>query len=241
MEQEKRIKELYERSNARSIYTYTDFVNETRQAEIKSAYKYVTFWGGADFAERKIARFGDEKSIGYSEDFPLKIIKISLLGGKFASSITHRDVLGAIMACGIERDKVGDIFVAENAYVAVCDTVCEHLLRELTSVGRNNVKTEIANGIDESFAPKTEEKSIPAQSNRLDAIICKLFNISRENAVELVEQGKVFIDGAPCEKSSKQLKENETVSVRGFGKFKFIGENGKSKKGKTYFIVSLYI
>lgn len=257
MDEEKRIRELYDRSVSRSIFTYTDFLNESRQAEIKnyfasardfslqkttikSACENVTFWGGADFAERKIARFGSEKDIGYSEDFPLKIIKITLLGGKFCAPITHRDVLGAVMSLGVERDKVGDIFVADCAYVIVYDTVAEHVLQQLTSVGRNNVKAEIAAFVDESFASKTEEKSVSAQSNRIDAVVCKLFGIPREKAAELTEQGRLFIDGAPCAKCSRPLKTGETVSVRGFGKFKFIGENGKSKKGKTYFTVELY-
>ena len=36
-------------------------------------------------------------------------------------------------------------------------------------------------------------------------------------------------------------KTGEKVSVRGFGKFVFVGEKGTSKKGKTYFEVQIYV
>lgn len=240
MELDKRITELAERSRQRQIFTYTDFVNEQTQANIKRAFSpdFVTFYGGTDFAERKIARFGCE--VAYDEEFPLKIVEITLLGGRFSKPVTHRDVLGAIMSCGVERDKVGDILVGEHIYAVLYDTICEHIVRELTQIGRNNVEVKIVTTVCDDAKPKFDTVKIPAQSNRLDAITCKLYNLSREKAAELCEQGKLAIDGVPCEKGSRSLKAGETVSARGYGKFRFDGENGQSKKGKTYFIISAY-
>lgn len=258
---EKHISELAERSKTRQIFTYTDFVNPQTQSEIFNAYKsdFVSFWGGAEFAERKMARFGNAQEIAYKEDFPLTVLKITILnakgerskfllqkttktvsGAKFDKPLTHRDVLGSIMACGVERGKVGDIFVGENIYAVVATTIAEHLLRELTQIGRSSVQTEITNVVDNSFAPTLKGVSVTAQSNRLDAIISKLYNLSRDDAAKLIELGKVYIDGANCDKCARPLKSAETVSVRGYGKFRFDGENGQSKKGKTYFLLNVY-
>jgi len=237
---EKRLRELAVRSKTKNIYTYTDFLNESTQREIESEYKNgVSFWGGADFCERKIARFGDG-NVNYTEEFPIKILKISVVGEKFSRKLTHRDVLGTVMSCGIERDKVGDVFVGEKIYVAVYDTIAEHLLREIKRIGPSNVEVELTDSIDGNFAPSFQETFVTAQSNRLDALISKLYNISREAASELISLGKVFVDGVICEKTSASIKPGETVSVRGKGKFRFDGENGTSRKGKTYFKLSVY-
>lgn len=234
------IRELAERSKARKIFTYTDFISPQMQAEISATYKIgeVTMWGGADFAERKMVRFGDDACFG--EDFPLCILKITVNGAKFGKPLTHRDVLGSITALGVERSKIGDIFVGKEIYAAVANTVAAYLVDELTQISKSAVKAETVKEIDGAFAPKLESVSVTAQSNRLDAIISKLYNTSREEAAKLVELGKVFVNGANCDKSSRPLKIGETVSVRGYGKFRFEGENGQSRKGKTYFLLNVY-
>lgn len=239
-----RTKELAERSLNKNIFVYTDFLNEQHQSELKNAYpqNFVTFWGGAEFAERKIARFGTPDDVSYSEDFPLCVLKIRTLGGKFSTQMSHRDVLGALMALGIVREKVGDIFVSDNSCFAIVhQSIAEFVVQNLTSVGKNNVSVTQETSVDDAFAPQKDVRKFSAQSNRLDAIVCKTFNLSREKACELAATGKIFVDGTPCEKTARVLKVGEKVSVRGYGKFEFVGVCGTSKKGKTYFCVEVYI
>lgn len=59
-----RANELLERSFSRNIFTYTDFLTSAEQAEVLSAVNEnaVGFFGGCDFAERKKACFGREKT-----------------------------------------------------------------------------------------------------------------------------------------------------------------------------------
>ena len=46
--------------------------------------------------------------------------------------------------------------------------------------------------------------------------------------------------GKPCENTSRLLKSGDVVSVRGYGKFEFLGETGVSKKGKLNVAVRSY-
>ncbi len=238
-----RTKELAERSLNKNIFVYTDFLNEQSQSELKTVYRnFVTFWGGADFAERKIARFGNPDDVGYEEDFPLCVLKIQPLGGKFSTQMSHRDVLGTLMALGIVREKVGDIFVSDNnCFTVVHQSIAEFVVQNLASAGKNNVSVTQENTVDDTFAPRKELRKFPAQSNRLDAIVCKTYNIPREKACELAVTKRIFVDGTLCEKTARALKIGEKVSVRGYGKFEFAGECGTSKKGKTYFCVEVYV
>ncbi len=239
---EKRIQELARRSLDRNIFVFTDFLNEREQQEIKNAYPkdFVTFWGGVEFAERKLARFGYLDNDTNCEA-PLSILRLHPLGGKFSSPMGHRDVLGAIMSLGVVREKVGDIFCGEDCFAVVHKTIAQFLKENLVSVGKNEVEVLECTEVPQCCAPKMQRKQISAQSNRLDAILGKLYNLPREKACALVELGNIAIDGVPCAKCSRVLKSGERVSVRGFGKFVFVGENGSSKKGKTYFELDIYV
>ena len=240
----KRIKELESRSFERGIFTFSDFMSPTSLYEVTSILKGANYsvYGGVDFAERRMIRFGSTEELGYEEPFPIAVLEIELKGGKFASAITHRDVLGAVLNLGIERQKVGDIFVNGNfAYVISDGTVAKLILEELESVGRNKVLVKEVDAVPCELAPKKKQMEFSVSSNRADAVLCKVFGLSREDGVLLFEKGLVAINGKPCETPSKPLKDNDVITARGFGKMVFEGEGGTSKKGKLYVTVSVFI
>lgn len=238
-----RMEELARRSRDKNIFVYTDFLSAQEQAELKAIYpKFLTFWGGAEFAERKIGCFGNADRIAVEKDFPLCAVKIVASAGKFASPMSHRDVLGALMSLGIVRAKVGDIFVGESCCCAVLHkSIAPFVMQNLTDVGRNIVSLAIVDAVDQSIAPKRELHRISAVSDRLDAVVCKVFNLSREKACEFVSAQKIFVNGVVVEKASRQLKQGDAVSVRGYGKFVFLGADGTGKKGKTYFKTEIFL
>jgi RNA-binding protein YlmH len=242
-ERKNRIKELIERSRSRGIFTFTDFLSPTSISEIAETFKGEKFqeFGGGDFCERKMLRFGDENDFGYSQPFPLSIIQVSLTGGKFATPITHRDVLGAVLNLGIERQKLGDMFINGTfAYIIAHENVAKLILSDLSFIGRNKVACQQISSLPETLAPKKQEREISVSSNRIDSVICKTFNLNREDGRDLCKNGFVTINGKGIEQAGRSLKPNEVVCVRGYGKFVFYKEEGKSKKGKTYIKVQVF-
>ena len=91
--------------------------------------------------------------------------------------------------------------------------------------------------VDDLFEDKPDEHTV----RRLDAIVAKLYNLSREQSLKLFVEGKVFLDGINMTGNARSLKEGEVVSVRGYGKFIFNGEGGNTKKDKLYIKVSKYV
>ena len=91
-ELKKRLTELAGRAAERGYYIYTDFLSPTGIAVAEGLRLPVpiTAFGGAEFCERRIIRFGD---FGYEEEFPLRIIKISPASERFFKAVTHRDIL----------------------------------------------------------------------------------------------------------------------------------------------------
>ena len=52
---------------------------------------------------------------------------------------------------------------------------------------------------------------------------------------------KFFADGRQIDSASYSPKENEKISVRGYGRFIYIGEVSLSRKGKKNVAVDLYV
>lgn len=232
-----RARDLIFKSQSRDVYTYTDFLSLAEQEEVlyEAGRFPVKFYGGSEETERKIACFGDENLLCYPPEFPVKILYIKPLNEKFAKPFTHRDVLGATLALGVERSKVGDIFIADKtAYMAVYSTISEHLKRELKKVASVTVETLEVEKLPDGASAEKKEKTVSVASERADAVISSVYNLSREGASELFRQGRVFVNGKEFADGSKKLKPGDSVTARGHGRFTLAEECGQSRKGKTY-------
>ena len=78
-------------------------------------------------------------------------------------------------------------------------------------------------------------------SERIDAVVSRTYNLSRNGSVELFMAGNVYLNGRQCTENAVNLKAGDVVSVRGYGKFIFEGSSGLSKKGKINCRISLYV
>lgn len=243
----KRFEELAERAYSENRYVFTDFLDMSGlsafyDVERNLAYAGTSVSGGTEGCERCMVRFGSPESCGYEEEFPIELLHIRPLMKKFSDTLTHRDFLGTIIGLGLERTKIGDIVVRDNeAYVFVSDTVSDYIIRNLTRVKHTSVRVDKCDDVPEEIAPKTVEESVIVSSNRLDAIIAKVYNLSRDAAVRYISEGKVFINSREMTGNAKSLKEGDVVSVRGMGKFIFGSEGGTTRKDKLYISIRRYI
>lgn len=239
MEFKDRLCELKNRSASRNIYTYTDFLSPSEQAEVGE--EFALYDGGHEFAERRKVCFGDPTEFGYEPDFGIILLKIISFGTKFNDPITHRDVLGATLNLGIERSKIGDIFtLKDSAYMFVDEKVAPLIEEELDRVGRVTVEVTRADSLPCELQPKIEEIRVAVASVRADSILCAAYKLSRERGSELFAKAKVCVNGKTFPDGSKKLKANDVVTVRGYGKFIFYKECGESRKGKIYVKLGVY-
>ena len=198
-------------------------------------------FGGMDASERQIIRFGGKDIFGYEEPFPIVCLKIVPLNEKFADNLNHRDFLGALMNLGIERETIGDILVEDkHAYLFCLESISQYIIENLTRVKHTVVKAEVVTGKVNEIEIKKTEKTIQVSSERVDAVVARVFNISREACVILFKEQKVFINGRLTTGNATKVKEGDRISVRGFGKFDLKGQIGVSKKGKLNLTVSVY-
>ena len=244
----KRYTELAGRSEAAPYFIFADFLGLNERSIFLSAVskfgahvKY-TLFGGTLGTERVMARLGDAEEIGFDSPFPIKTVKIEAEAPKFAEKLSHRDYLGAILALGIEREKIGDIAILENsAFLFAEEQMAEYIASTLESVRHTKVRCRITDQLPEGELYKTKRIKIQALGERLDAVVAKVFSLSREEASRLFLKGLVFIDGALCESVSKIPKHGQVISVRGKGRFIYLGYETLSKKGKKNIEIDLFV
>ena len=197
--------------------------------------------GGLPECERKIAFFlpffMTEEDLDIEET--IKPVRIR----SFFGEPGHRDYLGAILALGIERNRIGDVLVSGDTAVVFCmASVAPLLLRELGKVGRCGVKVEQI-ALSEISLPerKTKVMAFTVKSLRLDAVTGDMFGVSRTAAAELIRFGAVSLNYAVCEEPDAAVKENDVISVRGRGKGKIAAVGGRSKKDRLFVEAELYV
>lgn len=233
-----RIRDLANKSYKNNMYTFTDFLSladANAYYSIESELNFVdkTVWGGAKECERVIVRFGSEEQLGYEEAFPITILHISALMKKFSDDLTHRDVLGALMNLGIEREVLGDINICDNeVYVFCLDRIVEYICENLSKIKHTSVVCKQVDEIPKILEKPVVEKAIQIQSERIDGVIAKVYNMSRSQCVLLFQEKKIFVNGRQCENNSYQLKAGDLITVRGYGRFTFVEISGVSRKGK---------
>ena len=230
----------------------TDFLNLYEQDLVDKFLKKIKFtnyyfFGGTGEAERKILMIYPEK---LTEEMARKnhtkmisVIKIKLpieLNDEF----DHRRYLGAIMKLWIEREKIGNISVkSRGAEIIVKNEVQEFLVQNLGSLTRFSqaeITVENIENMQEIEAQKMEITEIVA-SLRLDNIVASLARTSRNKAVEILEQERVFLNFKNETKASKQVKVGDIITIRGKGRFEFKEISGNTRKGRFVIKIDKYI
>ena len=231
---------------------YTDFLNLYEQNIAntvlkKIGYKNFYFFGGKETTERKLLIIYPEKlteeMARKNHDKMISIIKIKL-PNELKDEYDHRKYSGSIIKLGIERSKIGDIFVRNlGADIIVKNETVNYLMQNLNSLTRFQSAEITHQPISELKEAKIEKVSISAVviSLRLDNIVSVLAKTSRGKAVEILEQERVFVNYKLETKASKQVKIGDTITIRGKGKFDFTDITGVTKKGRYIIRIEKYV
>lgn len=238
----KRFHELSSRAENRGIYVFSDFLNMYEQSLLHSEIrKNCDLYGGHGDFERAVACFKPSGEAYYEPQIPVKILRIAPLSDKFADDLTHRDFLGSVLALGIKRETIGDIIISSNrGYIFCLDSVCDYIKDNLCKVRRTSVSCEICDELPEQDEKQPQLKNVNVASERLDALIAAVYNISRSKSAELCAGEKVFVNGRLTVSTSAVLKNGDKVSVRGMGRFVFRQITGETKKGRLRAEVEIY-
>ena len=156
--------------------------------------------------------------------------------------LDHSNYLGSLMSLGIERSKIGDIYVHDNYADVICHAdLADTISYNLDQIGRNKVEVEKINIEDVSFKePDFILITVNVSSMRLDNIVKAIINKSRDIGTDLIKSGDVKVNFVPEEKASTLLKKGDLISIRRYGRFLIYSENGNTKSGKIRLEIKHY-
>ena len=109
-----RVWDKYEQCRRRNLPQGTGFLSPAEQAAAQrllnalSVSEGYTFWGGYDGAQRRQLWFLPDWQEAPEED-AVRVVRASFYE---EDSLTHRDILGSLMALGVTRETLGDILVS---------------------------------------------------------------------------------------------------------------------------------
>ena len=126
------------------------------------------------------------------------------------------------------------------AWVYCTQRIAPWLCENLTKVKHTNVRCETAAEGMEAPVREPERVSLIISSERADAILAKLYQLSRNQSLERFRTKKVYINGRLCENNSCQLKSGDMVSARGYGRFLYYGAAGETRKGRLNAAAGVY-
>ena len=190
---------------------------------------------------KKVIVVGNAASLN-EEEYPIVCVEIMPVTPKFADKFTHRDFLGAIMNLGIERSTIGDIFLQKQGAILFCQkSIAPYIIENLQKVKHTTVKCRIVENTEGLQESEPREMSVTVASERIDGVIAKIYNISRSQSLELFRSGRIFVNGITMENNSYQLKQEDAVTVRGYGKFVFYGTAGETRKGKERVLIGMFV
>ena len=244
------IKDLWHTAEERGYATTSAFLSEEERAKFLQSIKGeqgASYFLLPENGERQLFVFYPSfmteeecRSSLSGENAPFSILEIRGKQKKFAEKLSHRDVLGAVMNLGISREQVGDILFQESAsYLFLLRKMKDYVAENLSTIRHTAVQCkEVVE--TEGMERREVEERIFVPSERLDAIVSAVFHLSRGNAQEYFQRELIYRDGITV-KGSSSLKGGEKISVRGLGKFRYIGVEKNTKKGRIVAVILRYV
>ena len=160
-----------------------------------------------------------DKKILYKNNIPnVKLYKINSY-----EKLKHQEIMGSLYSLSIDKSMIGDIIIDEdNYYFYIIDKMSSFIENNLFIIGNKYVTIEeIDISKMKDYKKKYEIKNMIVSSLRMDTIVSRITNTSRNNSIELIKNKNVILNYSILKDGSITLKENDIFSIRRYGKYKF--------------------
>lgn len=191
-------------------------------------------FGGFEGAEYQMIGLSPSYLPLESAEFPIALIRVRVTAKEH--DLSHRDVLGSLMALGFKRDRIGDLFVTKSGAEILCDQdMASYIVNHLERIGRYKVQVEQL-ALNELEIPEQEAVRLKktVSSLRLDAVLAAGFNLSRSSALKLIESERVKLNHLVESRVSKVIQSGDLIACRGKGRLLIVEAEGVTKKDRIW-------
>lgn len=220
--------------------SFTDFLDMRQYTMLAAQLRSGTyrFFGGYPEAERGMLCIHPEDFPPEDEEYPMVCLTFLF---REEDHLTHRDVLGSMMAQQIQRDTIGDIIVTPGKIQCFVTPTAAAVCRQLNKIGRVGVQVSDTMPFSCEVKQETREISGTVAAPRLDAVLRTALNTGRNACAEYIRGGLVSLNYVQVQDVSCMVAEGDVFSVRGFGKFRVSALSGPTKKGRLHITIEKYL
>ncbi|MBQ3090395.1 MAG: RNA-binding protein [Oscillospiraceae bacterium] len=241
-----RVWDQMETAQRRGIPQATHFLSPDEQNAVRNllaaqGHPPHRFWGGYQEAQRQICVFLPDWMSW--EDYDQQPISALRAQWYQSDSLTHRDLLGALMGQGIKRETVGDLLVSEHSCdLLVLSEMAGYLERNLTSAGRVSLSVSPV-PLGHLHIPVQAFRQIrdTVATLRLDAVAASGFSVSRAKMADYIRAGKMTVNWALTTRTDLPVREGDIISCRGLGRCRLAETGGLSRKGRINLLLERYL
>lgn len=221
---------------------YTDFLDPYQR---KLCYSFLNRFldisyheeGGYSEAERKSVIIYPSYKSQYEIDS--SVAAISIRGNFKFSNLSHRDYLGAILALGIKREKIGDILIHEDfGQIVLHREILDYILYNFSNIGKETIEVNQINLSDIVQGKESYDETITTVSSlRLDAVLSAGYNLPRTKSASYIKNSRIKVNWQPIVQPSYEVNESDLISAKGLGRMRLHKIEGKSRKGRIRIII----
>ena len=231
------VQDMAARGAYRSFTAFLDMRQYTLVRSVLTAGTYRFFGGYAD-ASRGILCVHPADCPPADEEFPITCLTFTF---PEAYKLTHRDVLGSLMAQQVQRDTVGDILIGSGRAQCFVTAAAAAAGMQITKIGRIGVKVTDQMPFADDYVQEVREIAGTVATPRLDAILRTALATGRGAVLPLITGGAVMLNYEPALHPDKLLAQGDVFSVRGYGKFRIRELGEPTRKGRIRIVIERYL
>ncbi len=204
----------------------TFFLDPKQQQELKKKLKKNTYKVFKPYID-------SEKNIFYINEEP----SVILYEIKTKLPLEHREILGTLFSLNITSELFGDIIITNNHYyIYILENIAPYIKTNLLKIKNSHIEL-IERPIEtlKNYTREYEYIEFISSSTRIDTVIARLIHTSRPNILQKIKDKEIILNYNILKNNSYLLKENDIFSIKGYGKFQYIGIK-KETKNKNYII-----
>lgn len=206
------------------------------RAAAKEAGVQVSFDGGWEACERAQACFH------LFEDMPVYTYQwLQIRWNARFARVAHGDLLGSLMALGIDRSYFGDLVTQEGeAFLCALPEPACRLPGEWQKAGNTPIQVSVMEDAPKLAVPVGVFLRDTVPSLRLDCVLASGMKLSRAKASEMIRQGLVMVNHMPEERVDRQLEAGSIVSIRHFGRLCLRQVDAPTRKDRLPIVLEIF-
>lgn len=157
--------------------------------------------------------------------------------------LKHSSILGSLFGLNIAGEMFGDIVLYDgDYYFYVLEEIGDFILEQFMMVGNLPIKlVKVDCHFLDDYQRDYEDYEFIVTSERIDTIIARIIGCNRDKVQDKIKDKSVLLNGDILNRSSYLLRNGDTFSIRGFGKYCYCGVKGVTKKNHYVVLIKKYV